>query len=197
MQFDGKTITSDKVINELDKFVIDFINILEQHTDYVIVSGYVSIILGRSRGTEDVDLLVKPIELEQFKELWEHLDKEGFECVNTSDIEDAFKQWDEYAIRFARKNKAVPNMEFKKMKKDIDNYSSDNKIQIKLNEKTLFLSPLEMQIAYKLLLSTEEGDKDIEDARHIYKLFKDSINKEELQELANKLEVQDKLEWLE
>ncbi|MBI2141461.1 hypothetical protein HYU16_03480, partial [Candidatus Woesearchaeota archaeon] len=55
MEFvDDKTIKLDKVLNELDKFVLKFIKILEKHADYVIVSGYVSILFGRSRSTEDI-----------------------------------------------------------------------------------------------------------------------------------------------
>ncbi len=63
MEFvDKKTIKLDKEINELDKFVFKFIKILNKYTDYVIISGYVSILLGRSRSTEDVDVFIKPIE---------------------------------------------------------------------------------------------------------------------------------------
>ena len=76
MKYDveNREIYSDKVINELDKLVIDFINILNKHkVDCVIVSGYVSIVLGRSRATEDVDLLVIPLDFLKFKELFEYL----------------------------------------------------------------------------------------------------------------------------
>lgn len=37
--FDGK------VLNLLDQFTLDFVHILEKHTSYVLVSGYVSILL--------------------------------------------------------------------------------------------------------------------------------------------------------
>jgi len=45
--------------NILDKFVIEFTNILEKHAKYVVVSGFVAIVNGRVRGTEDVDLIVE------------------------------------------------------------------------------------------------------------------------------------------
>lgn len=38
--------------------------------------------------------------------------------------------------------------------------------------------------------------KDVEDARYIYKLFSNKINKEELLEIVNKLNIADKLKWL-
>ena len=59
----AKEIRINKVLNELDKFVIEFVNILEKHVGYVIVSGYVSILLGRARASEDVDLLVPEMNL--------------------------------------------------------------------------------------------------------------------------------------
>jgi hypothetical protein len=43
---DKKEIILDKELNNLDKFVIDFVSLLD---NYVIVSGYVSILFGRSR----------------------------------------------------------------------------------------------------------------------------------------------------
>ena len=50
-----KTIKLERELSNLDEFVLDFVNLLD---NYVIVSGYVSILLGRSRTTEDVDLLL-------------------------------------------------------------------------------------------------------------------------------------------
>lgn len=54
---DKKEIILDKELNNLDKFVLEFTELLEE---YVVVSGYVSILFGRSRMTEDVDLLISP-----------------------------------------------------------------------------------------------------------------------------------------
>ncbi len=57
MEFIGeRTIRLSKQLNDLDLLVLQFVRILEKYTDYVIISGYVAILLGRSRGTEDVDV---------------------------------------------------------------------------------------------------------------------------------------------
>ena len=37
-----------------------------------------------------------------------------------------------------------------------------------------------MQIAYKLNLGKEGNEKDIEDAKHLYELFREKLNNEEL-----------------
>jgi hypothetical protein len=48
-----KIYLKNKVVSKLDLFVADFINILKKYTDYVVVSGYVSILFGRSRGIQN------------------------------------------------------------------------------------------------------------------------------------------------
>ncbi|MDP2672214.1 MAG: hypothetical protein Q8O84_00180, partial [Nanoarchaeota archaeon] len=97
-----KEIICNRELSELDKFVFDFINIIEGHAEYVIVSGYVSILLGRSRATEDVDLLVQKMSKDEFYILWENLKEKNFECINTSKPEEAFEMLKEHAIRFFR-----------------------------------------------------------------------------------------------
>lgn len=189
-------------MDDTDKFLIDFINILEKKTEYVIVSGYVSILLGRYRNTEDVDLLIPKMSFEKFKDIFICLDAQGYECANTSIPQDAYEMLKEHAIRFFKKGKPVPNIEFKIIKRDTDTYSFENRIKVLLKDKILFIGPLEMQIAYKLLLAADgtdeelQSDKDIEDARFVYKLYEDKINKSELDVLINKLKVKNKEKWL-
>jgi hypothetical protein len=197
---DKKEILLDKEINNLDKFVLDFVNLLDS---YVIVSGYVSILLGRSRSTEDVDLLIPNIKFEKFKDLWEKFEENGFECMNTPKVKEAFNMLSEYAIRFFKKGNPIPNIEFKIIKTDLDRYSFENKIKVIVDGVVFLISPLELQIAYKLFLAADgtdeelKADKDIEDARHLYKLFGDKINKEEFHDLVNKLNVKKRLRLLE
>jgi len=127
--YDKKEIKINRNLNELDSFVIDFISLLDE---YVVVSGYVSILLGRSRATEDVDLLIPKIDAIKFKKLWDKIHKHEFECLNTSKTEEAFGILSEHAIRFARKGMPLPNMEFKFIKNELDKFSYVHK------SKTLF-----------------------------------------------------------
>jgi len=60
-----------------------------------------------------------------------------------------------------------------------------------LTEGSLMISPLEMQIAYKLYLGS---DKDLEDAKYIYELFKESLDMDELNKLVGKLKVRGNFE---
>ncbi len=174
---DKKQLLIDKELNELDKFVIEFTRLLPE---YVLVSGYVSILTGRSRGTEDIDLLVPKLDFNSFKSIWDKIYQNKFECINTEDVVEAFDLLKEHAIRFARIGKAIPNMEFKLIKTKEDFYSLSNKLKVILKKDILFISPLEMQIAFKLNLGKQGNEKDLEDAKHLYELFKDNLNREEL-----------------
>ena len=73
-----KAIRLDRELSELDKLVLAFIRILEKHVPYVLVSGYVAILFGRARGTEDVDFLLRPITFEEFQRLYADLLRQGF-----------------------------------------------------------------------------------------------------------------------
>ncbi len=53
IEIKGNLISLEKELNELDKFVIRFTKDLDS---YCIVGGYVSILFGRSRVTEDIDI---------------------------------------------------------------------------------------------------------------------------------------------
>lgn len=79
-------------------------------------------------------------------------------------------------------------MNSKFVKNDLDGYSLENRTYVKLADKSLYLSPLELQIPYKLFLGSE---KDIEDARFLFKLFKDNLNIVLLKMFLNKLKVSD------
>jgi hypothetical protein len=197
MEFNGKKIILDREASEIDKFVFDFVTKLKNYTNYVIVSGYVSIVFGRARATEDIDILIPSLDYNLFMNLFNSLEKEGFECINTSNVEEAFDMWQSQAIRFAHIGIPIPNIEFKKAKSDLDAYALNNRIILKIGDEEIFISPLEAQIAFKLYLSSEKGDKDIEDARHLYKLFKENLNKEELIHFVKMLKVEDKLKLLE
>ena len=68
---------------------------------------------------------------------------------------------------------------------DLDNWVLKNGKQVLLNRRVLKISPIELQIAYKLFLGSE---KDIEDARHLYRLFKENLDQKLLMEFLLKLD---------
>ena len=73
-------IVINRDLTELDLFVKDFLDVLKKHSEYLIVSGFVSISTGRTRGTEDVDLLVPVLNEIKFNEIFQDLQKNNFWC---------------------------------------------------------------------------------------------------------------------
>ncbi len=193
-KFSKRKIVFNRPLSELDRLVLKFVKVLEkQKAEYVIVSGYVAILFGRSRNTEDVDLFIKELDFKRFESLWNALFKAGFECINAANAKAA---WEDYlrenlAIRFAQKGSFEPNFEVKFPKSKYNRYSLEQKIAVLLNGEKLMTSELELQIAFKLSLGS---DKDFEDARHLFKVFKDYLDIGLLQSHIKELRVEKKAE---
>ncbi len=171
-----------KILNKLDKFVLEFTNILKKYTDYVVISGYVSILLGRARTTEDIDLFIKKISFEKFSQLYKELEENSFWCLNTDSVEKMFSYLnDKLAIRFSKKNKPIPNLEVKFPKRKIDEQIFEDFIAVKLKSGQLKISSLERHIAFKKYYL--KSDKDVEDAIHIEKLFKNQLDYNKINKL--------------
>ncbi|MDP2796085.1 MAG: hypothetical protein Q8N94_01065 [Methanoregula sp.] len=147
----GKIVVSQKYLTLLDQFLLDFIRILEQVTPYVIVSGYVAILFGRSRGTEDVDILVPPLEKETFQKRHDALQEAGFEFLNAEDASSLHDMLTKkMGIRIARKEQFIPNIELKFLKDEVDRLVLRDRLEVSLPDANFFISPIGIQIAYKL-----------------------------------------------
>lgn len=182
-------ISIAKKLLSLDEFVLSFTKLLEKAgVRYVIVSGYVGIFFGRSRNTEDVDILIERCGKETFAALWS-LASRDFECMNAKNPETAYARYldRDSALRFHKKGEFIPNIELKFTKNEIDDFTLENRVEIVLNKShRIFFPPMEMQVAYKLYLGSE---KDIEDSRFLYGLFGDKLDKEMLRNALRMLDV--------
>ena len=188
-EFAANRIIFESELSNLDRLVIKFTRILDRAgVDYVIISGYIAILFGRSRNTEDVDLFIEEMPFEKFRAFWKALDREGFECINAFSAQSAYNDYlkDKLAIRCAAKGTMEPNFELKFPKSKYNNYSMANKIEVILNGSRIVTSELEMQIAFKLKLGS---DKDFEDAKHLYEVFKGHLDMNLLKAQINELEV--------
>jgi len=173
----------------LDKFAKDFADIIEKHTKYIIVSGFVAIAHGRSRGTEDIDMIIERISKEKFILLHRELVKAGFECIQSDDAETIYNDYllDNISIRYVKKGMPVPEMELKLAKDALDEYQLTTRKRFPLTGMNIFFSNIEMNIAFKEELL--KSDKDIEDATYLYLMFKDDIDILLLREFSQKLKV--------
>ena len=197
LEFSRGRIVFNRELSSLDRLVLRFVKILDKTgIDYVIISGYIAILFGRSRNTEDVDLFIGEMPFEKFNALWNELGREGFECINAFSPKSAYNDFliEMMAPRFAIKGTWEPNFEVKFPKSDLNKYSLKNKIIVEINGERLNTSKMELQIAFKLYLGS---DKDIEDAIHLWQIFKGMLNMELFNGFVKRLDVESKVKILE
>lgn len=187
-EYTGRQITiTEKYTTLLDRFVLDFVRFLDEKTPYVLVSGYVAILFGRSRGTEDVDILIPPMEKDPFATLHQALIEGGYEFLNAENEAGLHEMLvNRMGIRIAQKDQVIPNIELKFTKDDIDRYVMRDRLEVRIPGGHLFISPIEVQIAYKLFLGSE---KDIEDALYLWEIFRDHLDCDCLKNWMKQFEV--------
>jgi hypothetical protein len=175
MEIDRKGDTffiKNKELDNLDKLVLDFVRLMP--FDYVIISGYIAILFGRSRTTEDVDLFIEPKSEKQFLEFCEALRRSGFNLLNAEDANEGYLMMNEgSSLRVVYGGAIFPNFELKLPRSNIAKITMAEKTKVVINNETINTSSLELQIAYKLYLGS---DKDFDDARHLYRLLKDKLD---------------------
>lgn len=170
-------------LTNLDIFVRDFITILKKYSPYLIVSGFVSIATGRSRGTEDVDMLIPIPNKESFFTLFSELLTNGFWCYQAEQAEDAFAYIERQDhIRFAQKDKIFPNMECIPVipSKKAQYFELTHPQKMKIADFVFNIPPLEFEILFKEIVL--KSKKDLADAKHLRTTFKDILRQEKFNE---------------
>lgn len=174
MEFQEDKIYLDRELSKLDRMAIYFSEKLrESGIEHVLVSGYVAIVFGRNRASEDIDVICEPVSEDVFGRFWGSLKE--MECIITSDMESAYNNYlkDGIALRFAYRGEFIPNMEMKFISNGAQREAIEGRKIVFLNGHPVPISPFELQIAYKLFLGSE---KDIEDARFLLDLFGERVN---------------------
>ena len=164
MRLDDGVLHLDKELSLLDEFVIDVTSILgDLGVGYVVVSGYVAILTGRSRATEDIDTIIEPLSSEGARDLASRLRDEGYWGA-TAPLEDLHEMLtDGLRVRVAEDGRMTPNFELWFPKDEYDRRALEEPLVARIDGHEVNVGPLEQQIAYKLFLGTE---KDFEDSLH-------------------------------
>ena len=179
----GDIIVINRELTELDLFVKKFIDVIKKHSDYLIVSGYVSIATGRTRGTEDICILAPIMKKERFSTFFNDLLKNGFWCYQGNGSEDVYNYIENFQnIRFAKANEIFPNIEFVPIDKTrkAKYFEFTHPKKIKIGGFGFKIPPIEFEILYKEMVLG--GKKDIEDARHLRAFFSDIIKEKRFKE---------------
>lgn len=180
-QIDDRTI--------LDKFIEDITKIIEKHAKYIVVSGFVAITHGRSRATEDIDMIIERLSFEKFFSLHNDLTIAGFECLQSNDAKliyfDYLNKNDN--VRYIEKGKFLPELDIHFAKDELDEYQIKNRVKLPLTGLNIWFSSIEMNIAFKEeLLKTP---KDIKDAEHLRLIYKDKLDEKEIAEIKRKIKL--------
>ncbi|MBU2638050.1 MAG: hypothetical protein KJ955_03690 [Nanoarchaeota archaeon] len=171
---------SDK--NILDEFCIKFCSVVEKHCKYIVVSGFVAISSGRTRATEDIDMIIERIPIEEFKKLHSDLLKNGFSCIQSESADEIFDYlMHNTAVRYIMKDRALPQMEMKFAKDALDDYQLKTRIKLPLTGLGIWFSSINMNIAFKE--EALKSDKDLKDAEHLRKVYSEMVDEQEISEI--------------
>jgi len=169
--------------NILDRFAEDFCDIVDKHCKYIVVSGFVAISHGRTRATEDIDLILEKIDLNTFVSLHNELVGAGFEALQSQHPEILYHKYliEGISIRYVRKGEMLPEMEVKLAKDILDDMQIKTRVKMPLTGLDIYFSSIEMNIAFKEELL--KSDKDILDAKHLRLIYSKEINENKINEI--------------
>jgi len=168
--------------NILDTFCEEFCAIIDKYCKYIVVSGFLAIASGRTRGTEDIDMIIERISQDKFEAVFRELEQNGFVCIQSASPEEAYEYLkDNVSLRFTKKDKPLPEMEVKFAKDILDNYQLGQRVKLSLTGLNVWFSNVNINIAFKEELL--KSAKDLEDARHLRIVFKEMIDEHEIQEV--------------
>ncbi|ELZ68539.1 hypothetical protein C457_11061 [Haloferax prahovense DSM 18310] len=195
MELSDGTLTVSRELSELDKDVLEFTQILDAcDVTYVIVSGYVAILTGRSRSTEDIDVILDSLSEAETEQLVTELKDRGYWGM-AMPLDEMYSMLSEGSrIRIAEEGEMYPNFETWFVSNDVEREALANPLTVTFDEGQIEISPLELQIAYKLRLAQAADSlsgKDFEDALHLYLTFEERFNTEQLETYVNELGVEE------
>lgn len=194
MEISGDEIRLEKTPSDLDTLVLDVVAVLEDLSiDYAVVSGYVAVLLGRSRATEDIDMIIERIDSETAATLSDRLQASGYwgAAMPLDDLYETLA--DDLIIRVAEDGHRVPNVELKFAHDRYSQLSLRNTVTVRFTDAALQIGSLELQIAYKLRMGAQ---KDFEDALYLYHLLGSTLNTSKLEGYVEELGVEDEYEQL-
>ncbi len=163
-----------------------------------MVAGYTAILFGRGRRSDYIGFILEDLGENGFVELCRRARRAGFVLMqgdigNEESARRIYRDYlaEGYGARFMYKDIVLPNIEAKLARTDIHRYALAHSIKVVVNDESVVrISPLELQIAYKLYLgSGGRSGKDLGDAVFLYTLFKDYIDHEELEKWCARLRV--------
>jgi len=194
VELTDRGLVVDREPNRLDELAVGFSEILSRFDiDHVFVAGYVAILAGRSRSTEDIDVFIERCSAERIDDLVAELEREGYWGPAMPLSETYGNLSNETNIWVAPDGEMTPHLEVKFPSDEFDDASLANAVDAHVGGHTVPIGPLELQIAYKLSLG---GRTDLEDAAHLYTVFGETLSRDRLETWVERLDVEERYERL-
>lgn len=131
IEFRDGTLLVDREPNDLDELAIQFSTILDDvGIDHLFIRGYVAILAGRSRATEDIDVLLERTSTDKIDQLVEALKNERL--WGPAMPLDSMEGMLDDNIWIARDDEMVPHIEAKFVDDEYDRASLGNRIAAKI-----------------------------------------------------------------
>ena len=173
----------------LDEFAEQFCDIVNKHCKYIVCSGFVAIAHGRTRGTEDIDMIVEKLNKEQFINLHKDLIKGGFVCIQSDSADSIYVDYlsNGDSVRYVTQDKNFfpPEMEIKFAKDELDNEQLNSRTKLPLTKLDIYFSSIEGNIAFKEELL--KSQKDLEDAKHLRIIYEGKFDEDKINEIKRKI----------
>jgi hypothetical protein len=183
----GKRDVDDRTI--LDKFVEQFCALVEKHVKYIVCSGFVAIAHGRSRGTEDINMIIEKMQFDSFKKLHDDLINNHFVCIQSDKSEEIYERYllkgDSVRYVWNKEGYFPPEMEIKFAKDELDIEQIKTRVKLPLTRLNIFFSTIEDNIAFKEELL--KSDKDMEDAKHLRIIYEESLDEDKINKIKEKI----------
>jgi len=194
MEFTEEGVVIDKPPSDLDRLILDVSAVLDSlDIEHAVVSCYVAVLFGRSRATEDIDVITERFGEETATALATELRNAGYwgSAMPLSDLHETLR--DDLPVRIAEDGHRVPNVELTFATDRDDRISLENAITVTLDGEPLRVGSLEFQIAYKLDMGAQ---KDYEDALYLHEVAGSNLNRTALEQYVTELGVENEYERL-
>lgn len=181
--------------NELDELAVAFSTLVTRlDVEHVFIAGYLAILTGRARATDDIDVLIEPLSETATADVVAELQANGY-WGPAMPLDEMYGNLSEGTnVWVAPTGQMTPHLEVKFPTDEFDRASLSDAIVAHVGGETIPVGPLELQIAYKLYLG---GQTDFEDAAHLYTLFRDSLRTPRLESWVDRLDVTEEYARLE
>jgi hypothetical protein len=199
MDFEDGILVIDRELSEFDRRAFAFFDLLDDvGIDYLVVSGYLLLLTGRQRMTEDVDLILSIQTTDRFDELATRLGEEGY-VANPPPLDRLPEFIEEGHVGVHAEEARVPTFDISLGDTQIERDAFADSLSVEVGGKTLQVTPFEQQIAYKLSMlydPTDHTAMDFLDALHLYRVFEEHIDMNSLRNYAQRLNAEDALHEL-